>query len=226
MLKYMLHRVNLLKNLEKTGGKWTINVTLQVNGREITFSKEEITAIVEKHLATGLTKKGSEVQPPVEGEWFEVNIQTINKKLFKDERADRDQEETRQLILEALSEAKNNPQRYGKKFKTMMPKKMWNVKTVAQLKQLACELGDHNADWVEQALEWAQRICNGESWEAICNNIDTANWYRLVIWKNRYATLVGGSHVFNYDYLASSVSKQKYYSMNAFNCAVPLVVHY
>lgn len=90
---------------------------------------------------------------------------------------------------------KENPEEYGRSFKTMMPEKTWDSKTVFELKKMACQLGDHNANWVEQALEWAQRIANGESWEAICYDVDTANWYRLVVWKYGYTRRVGGSSV-------------------------------
>ena len=78
-----------------------------------------------------------------------------------------------------------------------MPEKDWIDKTVIQLKELACELGDHNADWVEQALEWAQRISNGESWKTLCEKEDTANWYRLIVWKEGYSLVIGGSDFFS-----------------------------
>lgn len=172
-----------------------MKVTLQVNGREMTFSEQELIAIVEKLLSSKTTKQTTAkvAQKPTEDEWFEVKPQAIDQKLFEKKRKDTRQEKTRQLILEAFAEMKNNPEKYGKNFKTMMPKRDWESKTVAQLKEMACKLGDHNADWVEQALEWAQRIVNGESWKSICNDADTANWYRLVIWKDGYARLVGGS---------------------------------
>ncbi len=46
------------------------------------------------------------------------------------------------------------------------------------------------ADWVEQALEWAQKIFDGQSWESICNYPDTSKNKRMIIWKNgNYATV-------------------------------------
>ena len=48
-------------------------------------------------------------------------------------------------------------------------------------------------NWTEQALEWAQRISNGETWESICDNSDTANCLRLVAWENNYYRLIGDS---------------------------------
>lgn len=206
-----------------------MKITLPIHGRERTFSEKELIAILEKYFSNEATEQATTAkvaQVPTEDQWFEVNPQTINQSLFKKNRKDERQERTRKLILEAFAEVKSSPEKYGRKFKTMMPKKTWTSKTVAELKQLACEFGNHNADWVEQALEWAQRICNGESWEAVCNNADTANWYRLVVWKNGYARLVGGSrHDDNY-FPASDDLSDDYFSFNSFDNTVPLVVLY
>lgn len=206
-----------------------MKITLPIHGRERTFSEKELIAILEKYFSNEATEQATTAkvaQVPTEDQWFEVNPQTINQSLFKKKRKDERQERTRKLILEAFAEVKSSPEKYGRKFKTMMPKKTWTSKTVAELKQLACEFGNHNADWVEQALEWAQRICNGESWEAVCNNADTANWYRLVVWKNGYARLVGGSrHDDNY-FPASDDLSDDYFSFNSFDNTVPLVVLY
>lgn len=206
-----------------------MKITLPIHGRERTFSEKELIAILEKYFSNEATEQATTAkvaQVPTEDQWFEVNPQTINQSLFKKNRKDERQERTRKLILEAFAEVKSSPEKYGRKFKTMMPKKTWTSKTVAELKQLACEFGNHNADWVEQALEWAQRICNGESWKAVCNNADTANWYRLIVWKNGYARLVGGSRNFNLDNPASDVDYDDYYSNDRINYTVPLVVLY
>lgn len=205
-----------------------MKITLQVNGREMTFSEKELLAIIEKHLSetTQQTITAKVAQKPTEDAWFEVKPQAIDQKLFEKKRNDNRQEATRKLILEAFAEMKENPEKYGKNFKTMMPQKTWSFKTVAQLKEMASNLGDHNANWVEQALEWAQRIANGESWEAICNNKDTANWYRLVVWKNGYARLVGGSVCDNNSKPASDVYNYDYYDDNSLNRTVPLFVLY
>lgn len=212
----------------EVGGQ-AIKVTLTVHGRKRTFSEQELITILEKHFSQIATERVSTAklaQVPTEGKWFEVNPQAIDQNLFRNEREDSRQEKTRKLILEAFDEVKNSPAKYGKRFKTMMPKKTWKAKTVEELRQLACELGDHNADWVEQALEWAQRICNGESWKAVCNNADTANWYRLVIWKDGYAQNVGGSRLHGGKYPASEVYEFDFYSNDNLGCSVPLVVRY
>lgn len=103
-----------------------MKVTLQVNGREMTFSEKALIAIVEKHLSSEATQKTTTTkvaQKPTEDAWFEVKPQTIDQELFKKKREDKWQEATRQLILEAFAEMKDNPEKYGKNFKTMMPKK-------------------------------------------------------------------------------------------------------
>ena len=170
-------------------------ITLPVNGRKMTFSAEELIVILEQHFENKEleAKKVEVVQKPTEGEWFMVDPNSINQNLFQKKRNDSRQEKTRKIILEAFIEVKNNPKKYAKPFKIMMPKKTWLNKEIKELIELAEKDGNHIADWVEQALEWAQRISNGESWEAICNNPDTAKWYRLVIWKNGKYKIVGGS---------------------------------
>lgn len=202
--------------------------TLQVNGREITFTEKEHGSILEKHFSDKEIEqdKAAEIaQVPKEGKWFKVNPLAIDENLFKKERRDSKQEETRQLILEAFEEMKKDS-KYAKPFKTMMPEKTGTSKTVSELKEMAKELGDHNADWVEQSLEWAQRIANGETWESICNDRDTANWYRIVVWKNGYCRLVGGSRKNNSNNPASGVSFFNCSDADNYVYTVPLVVLY
>ena len=170
-------------------------------------------------------KNGYEIASvPTEGKWFEVKPLSIDPKLFERERKNKSQEETRQLILEAFEEMNKYPEKYARNFRTMMPEKIWTSKNAAQLKEIACKLGDHNADWVEQALEWGQRIANGESWEAICNDKDTTYWYRLVVWKKGNTRRIGGSRL---NYPASNVSYNGSYDGNHdLDNTIPLVVSY
>lgn len=166
------------------------------------------------------------VTKPTEGKWFEVNPKTINQKLFKQKRNDVEEQWTRQIILEAFKEVKNNPEKYAKTFETMMPEKTWPARTVFQLINLSSVLGDHMADWVEQALEWAQRIHNGETWESICNEPDTAKYYRLIIWKNGFAKIIGGSSVENCLDSATYLSRNLCHVSTILYHVVPLVVRY
>lgn len=194
-------------------------VTLKVNGREKIFSEEKLTAILENFF-------NSTAERPTEGKWFKVDPKSIDQNLFKEKREDSNQEERRQLILEAFAEAEKNPKKYWRPFKTMFPEKNWDSKTVAELKKLASQLGDHNKDWVEEALEWAQRIHNGESWENVFNEPDTAKWYRVIVWKNACARIVGGSsenEIFN---TASYVDHEDCYSYEKLYSTVPSVVSY
>ena len=197
-------------------------ITLNVDGRKMSFTKQELIDIIKEHFPNP-TKV---VKQPTENEWFEVKPQAIDQKIFEEERKDFRQEETRKLIVEAFAKMKKNPEKYGKNFKTMFPKKEWVAKTIAQLEEMASERGDHNADWVEQALEWAQRIANGEAWKCICNYADEANYYRVVIYKLGDAKLVGGSVKYNDIMPASHVSSSYYGSNCIFSGAVPLIVLY
>lgn len=204
-----------------------MKVTLLVNGQEMTFTNVENISILEESSETKDVLASYEVaQKPTEGKCFEVNPLAISQELFKKKRENSSQETTRKLIVEAFTEMKNNPGKYGKPFQTMIPEKTWDSKTVAELNELATSLGDCIADWVHQALEWAQRIVNGESWETICNEADTADWYRLVVWKNGYARLVGGSRNSDNNYPASHVHGDYYSSSTRFSCIVPSVVLY
>ena len=210
-------------------------IILQVSGREMTFSEEELVAILGKHFDTEVTQQKEKnvqkqaetevAQTPTEGKWFNVNPTEIDQRLFSEKKSDQRQEKTRQRILEAFSEMKNNP-KYARPFKTLMPKKTWNEKYVSELIEIACNLGDHMADRVEQALEWAQRIANGETWKEVCNNPDTANWYRLIEWKNGCTRLVGGSRESSINYPASYVYHDYYYPNLRLSSTVPLVVLY
>lgn len=208
-------------------------ITLQVSGREMTFSEEELVAILEKYFDTEDTQQEGKdaqkqaetevAQTPTEGKCFEIKPAEIDQMLFSEEKFDERQERTRRLILEAFAEMKKNS-KYVRPFKTMVPEKTWDGPMfIDELKEIACNLGDHMADWVEQALEWAQRIANGETWKAVCNDPDTANWCRTIEWKNGYTRLVGGGRRCDDDSPASDVYYRDYYSYWFFS-AVPLVV--
>lgn len=206
-----------------------MKITLQVNGREMTFSEEELTAIVEKHFAEEVIEVEPEthqVEQLTSEEWFEVNPLEINQSIFQAKREDKNQEATRQLILQALTVLKKDPQRYGRPFETLIPEKTWLQKTAVELITLASDLGDHNADWIELAFEWAQKICNGASWESICNKPDTAKWFRLVRWKYGVMRIAGGSVLNNEALPESSIGGFNYGSHQMIHSAVPLVVRY
>lgn len=156
-------------------------------------------------MSETLQTSGRKLQPPKEGEWFEVKPKTIDRKLFEEEREDPEQERTRQLILEAFAEVDSNPEKYGEDFETMMPKVNYCPSIDGDgVRIMACELGDHEADWVEQALQWAQRIANGETWKAVCNDPDTADWSRVIRWKDGRLHPVGGARLSMYHHEPAS----------------------
>jgi len=108
----------------------------------------------------------------------------------------------------------------------LVPEEEVGFKSVKYFVERSTQIGDHMANWVEQALEWAQRIANGEAWKDICNKADTANWYRLVIWKNGCARLVGGSREDYVNSPASDISGSTFFDLSFIIRAVPLVVLY
>ena len=205
-----------------------MEITLRLSdGQKKIFSEQELVAIVEEHLQNSRPEKETTefAEVPMDGKWFKVEPLSINQNLFKEKREDSKQEVTRQYILEAFEEMKKDS-KYAKPFKTMIPCKTWESKTISEFEMLANEIGDHIANWIEQALEWAQRIANGESWEDICNKEDTAKWYRLVKWKHGYHRPVGGSRIYYNVNPASKVDYNNYNDCNTFGNTVPLVVSY
>ena len=131
---------------------------------------------------------------PTEGELFKVIPGELDKTRFETPRSDEEQEWTRKVILDALEKVSEEPQRYGEPFYTLMPGgNKWRGRIpVRLLLGYAKNEGGHLANWVEQSLEWAQRIQNGESWEDICNKEDTAQWQRVIKVRCGYQR-IGGS---------------------------------
>ena len=195
------------------------------DGRKETFDSVVSFNVTEEQTANEECHTPEVAQPPSEGQPFEINPLGIDRSGFEKPMKDQRQERTRQIIQEAFAEVDKYPEKYASPFYTLIPKKKWNdYKTVAELKKYANDIGGMMADWVEQALEWAQRISNGESWEIICNNADTANWYRMIVWKYGYARLVGGSRNYNYGIPASGVCGLDSFSFFRIRSTVPLVV--
>lgn len=169
--------------------------------------------------------KRTEVKGSTKGSFFDVNPVRIDQSLFKKKKKDPDQEAMRKLILEAFRAMKRDS-KYARPFKIFIPEKTWKSKSIPELEELANKLGDHLTDWVEQAFEWAQKIANGESWESICNESDTAKWVRCVRWK-AWIKFVGGSREYFIDRPASfvrSIASNSTYDKCEY--AVPSVVIY
>lgn len=165
-----------------------MKVTLKVFGREMTFSENELVAILENHFSN-TTKPKSKNKKNVN--CYTVDLKSINRNLFVTPREDEEQEKVRKLIQEAFSEADSNPEKYSQPFETSVPDMDILCYTKSKLIVLAYDLGEHMANWVEQALEWAQKISNGQSWESICNYPDTSKNRRMIIWKNGNYAIVG-----------------------------------
>lgn len=129
-----------------------------------------------------------------EGEWFRVDAKSLYRSDFKWKRSDPWQEKIRNLILEAFGEMDKMGRRYSTPFYTMIPRKTWQGDLNGyRLQQIAEYHGDRMANWIEQALEWAQRISMGFSWWHLCNMHDAAKWNRVITWKeDSTMAIVGG----------------------------------
>ena len=178
-----------------------MKICLKVHGREMIFSEEER---------------------------FDVNPCVIDQSYFKQKKDIPEQEKTRLLILEAFEEMKKSPEKYARPFQTMYTGDSLGTPCADLKEEYAKKHGDKIADWVEQALEWAQRIQNGETWDKICNFIDTAWWARLIRWKNNYYRIVGGGGIGDYRNPVTHVESvdicSNYYM--ASSPVVPLIVRY
>lgn len=212
-------------------------ITLQVNGREMTFSEEELIAILEEHFSDKTSKtevqttKGVQTEVKTtqaktaqaeETQCFDVFPYSIDRSLFQEEREDAQQEWTRQIILNALSHAYSGLFRYNKPYQVVIPAKTWSSHISAwDLIDIARGYGNGIAEWAELALVWAQRISNGETWETLCNEPDTDARPRIVSWKDNALRCVGGKGV-----PATCVGKVSLDISIPLIEAVPLVVRY
>lgn len=199
-----------------------LKFTFEVDGREMTLFEDELKAFARAKLVIQDAVEGCNT--PTEGKAFAINPMAIDRSLFSKKRKDEWQERTRQRILDAFTEVDANPEKYAKPFKTMIMKKTWKgSKTFIELIEMANTVG-RLTDWVEQALEWAQRIMNGEAWARICNKLDMNDWCRLVTWKDGNFWIVGGSRIYNYcpasDVYVAKVGLSIYYTCDN---TVPLV---
>lgn len=166
------------------------------------------------------------IRKPIEAKWFEVDPACLNLRLFMSPRNHVKQEETRLLILDAIKILEESPEKYGKPFKTLIPKRLPKESSIKECYDLARIYLGHMATWAEQALEWAQRINNGETWEELCNKPDTISNFRLIEWKNGEVRLAGGAAKGQLKLPASNIGKTDWYLNDKVLHAVPLVVKY
>ena len=197
------------------------NYTFRVNGKDRTFSEAEIIEALERQFFSETQGTVPEI-----GKWFLVNPNAIDRNLFLEKRNEPYQEKTRKLILEAFAEADTNPDKYLRPFCTMIPQKVWERKTIKELKDIADSIGDHLASWIEKAFEWAQRLANGESWEDVCNKPYAGGWYHLITWKIGNFHLFGGARENYRNNFAEDVNSWYYLSGDVLENTVPSIVLY
>lgn len=152
---------------------------------------------MEKYLSDKTSKAAQRNQTyPHLDEWYYVDLDNIDQSIFQEPQNNYSCEETRQIILEAFAEVKKNPKKYPSKFKTMFRNN--SPLHEEDFEAYCCKFGDHSADWVEQALEWAQRICF-ESWWDVCIGDDKGSSVaRAVLWKDGKYHYVGAYHSVTY----------------------------
>ena len=169
-------------------------IVLHIGGEEMTFDEKELAMAVEYYFANefgtspiseipGYRKPMLRETSPTVGRWFLVNPMCINRSLFMEEKEDKSQECIRKLILGAFNEVDGNKLRYQNPFETLIPLDAqikpfhWlatEEMTIAWFDGLIRD-SDKFCSWanrIEQCLEWAQRIQNGEPWEDLCNKAD------------------------------------------------------
>ena len=135
-------------------------------------------------------------------------------------------------IIESIQEVKRNFNEYGEEFYLLIPKPEWIYENriyaykeneiiytdFIKLAKFAQVVGEGISNWVTEPLGWAQRILNGESLEDICDNPDTIEYQRLVIWKSEVGTVGGKQNPASLLILNSALS------MYRFNGILPSIV--
>lgn len=214
-----------------------MKITLTLSGREKTFSENELVSILEDYFATSsensIPQTAAKAKTPKNKNRYIVDLQTINRDLFVEERTDPTEESLRCNIQKAFVSADANPSKYGKRFETLIPNSKEHCYTAKEeLYVLAYDLGDHIADWVEQCLEWAQRISDGEQWGNICDKPDTHKYQRLIISSNKpnkNFKIVGSYHDNNSphpEFYLSDFSSDSEFAESEVYHTVPLVINY
>ena len=205
-----------------------MKITLEIGGHEMVFTEKELASILKEHFI-GFATEEEEAYPgekPKKDECFMVNPMNIDRTYFEEKRKDKKQEKTRKIIVKAFAEVDHSPEEYNRVFWIMVPEKKWAWKTVKGLQQVAINLGGHTANWVEQALAWAQQLYNEQSdsgWENLCNKEDTSSYYRMVIWGD-YISYIGDSKWCANGYSPTDMFVVKYRPTVRLDYTVPLVV--
>lgn len=188
-------------------------ITLVVRGNPMKFSEDELARMVEENLKLY----------PVEGKWFKVVPKKIKWSLFVNARNDEAQEKVRKLILNTHS-VMLEYDLYTDPFETLIPEKTWEAFKISEFTEFASKMGDSIADIDDQALVWAQRITNGETWEEVCNDIDNTPWFRLIEYTPGMYRLIGNSVKEGYCYSATEIGEHDYtIDDGCLGHAVPLI---
>ena len=163
---------------------------------------------------------------PTPDQWFRVIPHSIDRNLFEEMRKDARQELVRKMILLAFTHVDRYPKTFGT-FYTTYPKKKWDKMRVRDMERMAEQIGEGVATITHQALEWAQRIANGEKWETLCNKPDEANYYRLAKWYvGTGLKQVGGAKAVRDDSPAVDVYHPTHCQEEVLCDCVPLIINH
>ena len=154
--------------------------------------------------------------------WKKIELSAIKRRKFLFKRLDPSQEVIRKLIRQALKEAKKNKGHYSS-FELMVPEQHLGNGLDSMIngaKSYHAEI----ANWIEQALEWAYRISEGESWKSLCNEPDDSEFFRVIFWKDDEVAFIGDGC--NYCIRPQTSILTDFFAANelCYGCSVPLLV--
>lgn len=162
----------------------------------------------------------------IEGTLFLVKPMEIDRSLFEKNKliGDANREWIGEIIREAFEEFDNEHEKYGAQFYIFIPEKKWEGYIKVQtLKNYAKKCGGRVTDWVEWALQQAQRILNGESWEVVCDGIVLSPKIVMILWKKRRYRVVGNLCLHYAVFPLYEVDRSGYYSYNKIKNVVPSI---
>lgn len=171
---------------------------------------------------------------PKAGHKFCVDLQSIDVEKIEKMPCKVYYEGIKKVVLYALKLAQVMPAKYGNRFYTYIPYLEelefddFKFEVVSQLVEFGSKIGDHCADWIEQGLEWAQRIQNGEDFVSLCEIQDAIEYSRIVVFDDDMLWNVGGggNDVHSYCVPPADVVPTRYDTTLDKIRYVPLVVGY
>ncbi len=163
---------------------------------------------------------------PIEGEWFLVEPRNINRNLFKtDSWIGPEEQQALRKINNSFDLLDIQPDKFGKPFEILVPKKNWENKTVKEMINMCKDYGGKFSTGIATGFLWAQIIDNGETPKNYCEGPDTLECYRLVAWENG-VFLTGGSQESSLDFSATHIEMIPMFDTFVPDNTVPQIIRY